>query len=230
MWKKLISWNILLVMKYSFGMSCNKQTSIHSKTVVNKSLLLPDCQKSYTTQIDMEKSINVSEGWVSGRLGLVWISISDICKPLGVYKNKLSWEISCTSGWVGNVMTAGFTTALGHFRLCSWPEIGETKMPGKGRNHTTILRASRETPSQCAQCALTRTQNGTTAVWNICSSPSVQKQTEERKVEKRFPSLSWLHAECTNMQANPYCSTLGAQEKCKGKSCHKSIVHAHIAE
>jgi len=49
-------------MKYSFGMSCNKQTSIHSKTVVNKSLLLPDCQKSYTTQIDMEKSINVSEG------------------------------------------------------------------------------------------------------------------------------------------------------------------------
>lgn len=82
-WKKLISWNILLVMKYSFGMNCNKQTIIHSKTAVNKSLLLPDCQKSHTTQIDMEKSINVSEGWISGRLGLVWISISDICKPSG---------------------------------------------------------------------------------------------------------------------------------------------------
>lgn len=82
-WKKWISWNILLVMKYSFGMNCNKQTSIHSKTAVNISLLLPDCQKSHTTQIDMEKSINVSERWISGRLGLVWISISDICKPSG---------------------------------------------------------------------------------------------------------------------------------------------------
>lgn len=47
---------------YSFGMNCNKQTNIHSKTAVNKSLLLPDCQKSHTIQVDMEKSINVSEG------------------------------------------------------------------------------------------------------------------------------------------------------------------------
>lgn len=54
-------WNILRVMKYLFGMNYNKQTSIHSKTAVNKSLLLPDCQKSHTTQTDMEKSINVSE-------------------------------------------------------------------------------------------------------------------------------------------------------------------------
>lgn len=49
-------------MKYSFGMNCNKQTNIHSKTAVNKSLLVPDCQKSHTTQAYMEKSINVSEG------------------------------------------------------------------------------------------------------------------------------------------------------------------------
>lgn len=82
-WKEWTGWNILLVMKYSFGMNCNKQTNIHSKTAVNKSLLLPDCQKSHTTQVDMEKSINASEGWISGRLGLVWISISDICKPSG---------------------------------------------------------------------------------------------------------------------------------------------------
>lgn len=61
-WKEWIVWNILLVMKYFFGMNCNKQTNIHSKTAVNRSLLLPDCQKSHTTQADMEKSINVSEG------------------------------------------------------------------------------------------------------------------------------------------------------------------------
>lgn len=48
-------------MKYFFGTNYNKQTSIHSKTAVNKSLLLSYCQKSHTTQIDMEKSINVSE-------------------------------------------------------------------------------------------------------------------------------------------------------------------------
>lgn len=54
-------WNILLGMKYFFGMNYNKQTSIHSKTAVNKSLLLPDSQKFHTTQTDMEKSINVSE-------------------------------------------------------------------------------------------------------------------------------------------------------------------------
>lgn len=68
-------------------------------------------------------------------------------------------------------MTAGFTAALGHSRLCSRPEIRETKMPGKGRNHITILRASRVIPSQRTQCALTCTQSGMTAVWKICSSP-----------------------------------------------------------
>lgn len=73
-------------------------------------------------------------------------------------------------------MTAGFATALGQSRLCSWPEIRETKMPGKGRNHITILRASRAIPSQCAQCALTCTRSCTMAVWKIYS---VQKQRNE---------------------------------------------------
>lgn len=44
-------------------------------------------------------------------------------------------------------MTAGFATAVGHSRLCLWPEISETKMLGKRRNHRTTLRASRAIPA-----------------------------------------------------------------------------------
>lgn len=147
---------------------------------------------------------------------------------LGAYKNKLSWEISCTSGWVGNTMTVGFATALGHSRLCSWPEIRETKMPGKGRNHITILIASKVISSQYAQCALKCTWSHMMAVWKNCSCPSIQKQTEKSVVEECFLSHFSLCTGCTNMQANPYHSTLGVQEKCKGKSCHKSCLYCCI--
>lgn len=60
----------LLVMKYSFGMNCNKQTHIHSKTTVNKPLLLPDCQKNLTPLIlTWKKALMLvrdefQEGWV----------------------------------------------------------------------------------------------------------------------------------------------------------------------
>lgn len=56
-------------MKYSFGMNCNKQTNIHSKTAVNKSLLLPDCQNLTLLKLTWKKALMLvrgefQEGWV----------------------------------------------------------------------------------------------------------------------------------------------------------------------
>lgn len=71
-------------------------------------------------------------------------------------------------------MTAGFATALGHSRLCFWPEISETKMFGKRKNHRTMLRASKTIPANGLSVLLHAL--GMTAVWKISPSPSVQKK------------------------------------------------------
>lgn len=85
-------------------------------------------------------------------------------------------------------MTAGFATALGHSRLCFWPEIRETKMLGKRRNHRTMFRASRAISANVLSVLL-HALGHNSCVEDRISSLCAEKN-EELMLEKGFLSLS----------------------------------------